>query len=170
MQSWIITGSSIRPSRDELLREDEVAGVEDLDLGPHAELSDLPRHRAQHRRRVRHHVVALGEVHRAAVERADLGQQLRDVGEPLGRAGHVGALGSRRKRRLGTAEHEVAAHARGEVEDDVDVGRADPLDDLAVERRVARRPAGLRVADVDVHDRRARARRPRSPRRRSAAA
>ena len=52
----------------------------------------------------------------------------------------------------GAAEHEVAAHARGEVEDDVDVGRAHPLDDLAVERRVARALAGLRVADVDVRD------------------
>ena len=158
MQSWIIAGSSTRPSATQLLREDEMARVEDLDLGPHAELSHLARHLAEHRGRVRHHVVALGEVHRPAVERADLGQQLGDVREPLGRAGHVGSLRVRRKRRLDTAEHEVAAHARGEVEDDVDVRRADPLDDLAVERGVARRPAGLRIPDVDVHDRRARAR------------
>ena len=54
------------------------------------------------------------------------------------------------------AEHEVAAHARGEVEDDVDVGGADPLDHRPVERRVAGALAGLRVADVDVRDRRAR--------------
>ena len=45
-----------------------------------------------------------------------------------------------------------------QVEDDVDVGRADPLDDLAVESRVATALAGLRVADVDVDDRRAGAR------------
>ena len=37
-------------------------------------------------------------------------------------------------------------------------GRADPLDHLAVEGRVARAAAGQRVADVDVHDRRARLR------------
>ena len=40
------------------------------------------------------------------------------------------------------AEHEVAAHAGGEVEDDVDVGGAHALDDLAVQRRVARPLAG----------------------------
>ena len=72
---------------DELLREHEMARVEDLDLGAHAELADLPRHLAQHRGRVRHDVVALGEVHRPAVERADLRPQVGDVGQPLRRTG-----------------------------------------------------------------------------------
>ena len=145
---------------DQLVHEHEMAGVEHLELRPHAELADPRRHRAQHPGRVHHHVVAArGEVHRPAVERADLGQQLLDVREPLGRADHVGARLVGRQRRLVAAEHEVAAHAGGEVQDDVDVGRADPLDDRAVERRVAGAAAGLRVADVDVRDRRARARR-----------
>ncbi len=39
------------------------------------------------------------------------------------------------------------------------VRRADPLHDLAIVRRVTTAPAGLGVADVDVDDRRARARR-----------
>ena len=56
---------------------------------------------------------------------------------------------------LVAAEHEVAAHPGREVQDDVDVGGADPLDDRAVERRVAGAAAGVGVADVDVHDRRA---------------
>ena len=41
--------------------------------------------------RVRHDVVALAEVHRAAVEGADLRQQPTDVIEPLGRADQVGS-------------------------------------------------------------------------------
>ena len=41
----------------------------------------------------------------------------------------------------------------GGVDDDVDVGGPDPLDDLAVERDVARALAGLGIADVDVDDR-----------------
>ena len=65
----------------------------------------------------------------------------------------------RRQRRVLAAEHEVAAHPRGEVEDDIDVGRADLLDDRAVERGIARAAAGVGVADVDVRDGRARARR-----------
>ena len=79
--------------------------------------------------------------------------------QPLGRAHHVGAARVRRQRGVLAAEHEVAAHAGGQVDDDVDVRGADPLDDLAVVREVARAPAGLRVADVDVDDRCARARR-----------
>ena len=61
--------------------------------------------------------------------------------------------GSGGEGRILAAEHEVAAHAGGQVEHDVDVGGADPLDDLAVERRVAAALAGLGVADVDVDDR-----------------
>ena len=67
-----------------------------------------------------------------------------------------------RPRRVGGpahADHQVAAHAGGEVDQHVDVALADPLDDLAVERDVAARRAGLGVADVAVHDRRAGARR-----------
>ena len=55
---------------------------------------------------------------------------------------------------LGAAEHHVAAHAGGEVDDDVDVRVADPLDDLGVQLGGASADAGVGVADVDVHDRR----------------
>jgi hypothetical protein len=81
------------------------------------------------------------------------------VGEPLGRAREIGAVRIHRQRRVLAAEHEVAAHPGGEVEHDVHVGGADPLDDRAVEGGVARARARVRVADVDVHDGRARARR-----------
>ena len=59
--------------------------------------------------------------------------------EALGGAGHVGAGGVGRQRRLVAAEHEIAAHAGGEVDHDVDAGGADAVDDLAVELGVARR-------------------------------
>jgi hypothetical protein len=76
------------------VHEHEVARVEDLELGAHAERLDAGGHRAQHPGRVDHHVVAAGrEVHRAAVERAQLGPQRLDVHEPLGSADHVGARG-----------------------------------------------------------------------------
>ena len=81
------------------------------------------------------------------------------MGEPLLRAHQVGAAGVERQRRAGAAQHEVAAHARGEVDHGVDVGAAQPLDHGAVERDVARAAARLRVAHVDVHDRGAGARR-----------
>ena len=141
------------------MHEDELAGVEDLELRAHPELLHAPRHRPQHPRRVDHHVLAAGgEVHRAAVERADLGEELLDVGEALAGAGHVGGLRVQFQRRLGTPEHEVAAHARGQVEHDVDVGRADPLDGGAVERRVAGAAPARGVANVEVGDRGARPR------------
>jgi hypothetical protein len=131
-----------------------VAGVEGLDLGPHAELGHHPAHGAQHARRVGHHVVGLGEVHGAAVERADLGQAGGDMGDPVGRADHVGA-GAGRQGGLGAAQHQVAAHAGGQVQHHVDLRRADALGDLAVECHVAGGLAGLGVAHVAVHDRRA---------------
>jgi hypothetical protein len=68
-----------------------VAGVEGLDLGLHAEIGHHPAHGAQHAGRVGHDVIGLGEVHRAAVERADLRQAFGDMGHPFRRADHVGA-------------------------------------------------------------------------------
>src|SRR5690242_11464646 len=142
---------------DHLLHHHQVARVEDLELGPHAELLDPLRHRPQHPGRVHHDVVAAGgEVHRAAVERADLGTQLGDVAQALLGPGHVGAGGVRRERLVLPAEDEIAAHPRGQVEHDVDVGGPHSLDHLPVELRIAGALARLGIADVDVCDRRAR--------------
>ena len=49
-------------------------------------------------------------------------------------------------------EVQVAAHARGRVDHHVDAAVAQPLDDLAVERHLARAVAGARIPHVDVHD------------------
>ena len=138
---------------EQLAHHHEVAGVEHLQLGTDTELLHLPGHRAQHARRVDHDVVAArGEVHRPAVEGADLRLQGTDVVEAFGRAGHVGAGGRHRQRCLVAAEHEVASHAGGQVDHDVDVGVADPFDDLGVELGGAGADAGLGIAHVDVDD------------------
>ena len=79
-------------------------------------------HVAQHAGRVGHHVVGLGEVHRAAIEGADLRQAFGDMGDAFGGPHHVGAAGER-QRRFAAAEHHVAAHAGGEVQHHVDLGR-----------------------------------------------
>ena len=160
MQSWIITGSSSSPSRIELLHLHEVTGVEHLQLGADPERLHPRGHGPQHARAVDHDVVAARrEVHRAAVERADLGPQQLHVGQALGRADQVGGGGVDRQGRLVAPEHEVPAHAGGEVEHDVHPGGADLVHDLLVELGVAGAVAGLGIAHVDVHDRRARLRR-----------
>ena len=74
------------------------------------------------------------------------------MGEPLAGAGHVGAGAIDGERRLGRAEHEVAAHAGREVQDDVDARATDALHHLAIERRIARALARLGVAHVDMRD------------------
>ncbi len=143
-----------QPLLDQILDHDEMAGVEDLELGPHAERLDALRHGAQGVGRVDHDIVAAGgEIHRAAIERADLGQQLLDMGKPLGRAGHVGAGRVGRQRLLDRAEHEIAAHPGGQVEHDIGARGAHPVDHLGVELGVARALAGARIADMDMGDR-----------------
>src|SRR4029079_18775697 len=101
-----------------------------------------------------HDVVAAGgEVHRAAVERADLGHQRAYVVEALGGNSHVGAVRIDRQHLLVAAQHQIATHSCGEVEDDVDARGPDPLDGLGVELGRPRTLAGLRVAHVNVRDR-----------------
>ena len=48
MQSWISGGLVDQAVADQLVDEDQVAGVEHLELGPNAELADARGHRPQH--------------------------------------------------------------------------------------------------------------------------
>ena len=50
------------------------------------------------------------------------------------------------------ADTDVASHAAGEIDDDVDLAFADALHDLAVVARRHAEGAGLRIAHVDVDD------------------
>ena len=74
------------------------------------------------------------------------------MGDTLGRSRHVGACLVDGQGRFNTAEHEVPPHAGGQVEDNVDVGGADPVLDLPVEIPPARGGPGLRVADMAMDD------------------
>ena len=112
-------------------------------------------HGLQHARRVDHDVIGLGEIHRAAVERADLGPAQAHMLDPLGGADHVGAGLGKRQRRVGRAEHQVAAHPRRQVQHHVHIRGTDALGHLAVEGHIARRRAALGVAHMAMDHRRA---------------
>ena len=81
------------------------------------------------------------------------------MGEPLEGTRHVGPVRIRRKRTLAPAEHQVAAHPGGEVDDHVDAGSADALHRLPKQGRIACPASRLGVAHVEVHDGRPRPRR-----------
>ena len=70
----------------------EMTGVERFDLDAGADLVHLRGHRLEDRGRVGHDVVALAEVHGAAVEGADFGLELANMLDAFGSAGHVGAV------------------------------------------------------------------------------
>jgi hypothetical protein len=97
------------------------------------------------------------EVHAAAVERADLGQQLHHVRQALLGADHVGDIRVGWQR-LWRAKHQIAAHPTGQVHHHVDIGAAHPPHHLPVEGDVARAAAAVGIADVDVGDGRPRPR------------
>ena len=77
---------------DQLAGEPQVAGVEDLHLDAYAELLDALGAVAEHVGRADVDQAALAEVEAAAVEGADVRQQLLDVLEPLDPVDEVGAL------------------------------------------------------------------------------
>ena len=54
------------------------------------------------------------------------------MGDTLSRSRHVGACLVDRQGRFNIAEDKVPTHARGQVQDNVDVGRADPVRHLSV--------------------------------------
>ena len=62
-----------------------------------------------------------------------------------------GPTGAELGGRLARADLQVAAHAGGEVDDDLGVRLADALDHLAIEGHVATRLAGGRIAHMGVH-------------------
>src|SRR5699024_4640843 len=132
---------------DELPAEPEVTGVEDLHLAAHAELLDALGTLAEHVGGADVDEAALAEVEAAAVEGADVGHDLLDVLEALPAGHQVGAVDE--GGRVLWVEHQVAAHAGGGVDDDVDPARADALDRLAVVGHLAGPLAGRRFAHMD---------------------
>ena len=133
--------------------EAQVSGVEDLQFRLDAEFANPQRAPAEHVGRGNVDEAAFPEVVRAAVQRADLGQQFLDVGQALHGTHEVRVLAELGGGLVG-ADHQVAAHSRGEVDDDVGVAVADPRHHFPIERNVATSFAGGRVAHMAVHDRR----------------
>ena len=135
---------------EELVGEPQLPAVEDLQLGPDAQLLDASRPGPQHVRCGHVDQAALAEVETAAVQGADVGPQLFDVRQPFDAADQVGALGE--AGRVGRVQVQVATHARGGVDHHVDVAGPQPPHDLPVQRHLSGPGAGARVPDVHVHD------------------
>ncbi len=112
------------------------------------------RHVAQQAGRVDHHIVGLVEVHRAAVERADLRLALHHMRHPFRRRRPCRTFLRHPVHRLGPVKDHVAAHPGGQVQHHVGGAVADALGHLAVERQIARGLARLGVAHVAMHHRR----------------
>ena len=129
-----------------------MAEFEALDLRLHAGRLDAPGHLAQHVGGREKRPVA--EIERTAIEGADLRPEFLDMRNALRGAGHVRARPARSGVR--GIEDKVAAHAGGQVDDDVGVRRADRADRLAIERGIARGLAGRGIAHMQMHDRGAR--------------
>ena len=109
-------------------------------------------HLAQHAWCVGHDVVATtGEVHGAAVERANFWAQTCYVVKTLGGTRHVSA-GSKWQDIFIAAENQVASHACGEVDDHVGVGRTNTIDYFCVQFGIARAKPSAWVANVNVHN------------------
>src|SRR5699024_10666990 len=115
---------------DEHVRKPQVASVEDLEFGPHAQGLDPLRPLPEHVRGGDVDVRPFAEVEGPAVDRGDLGQQLFDAGQTIEGVDEVGAR--HRRQRVVRVDDEVTAHAGCEVDDRVDIGCADPTDDLTV--------------------------------------
>jgi hypothetical protein len=136
---------------DHALGQQQVAGLEHLELRQHVDVADRDGHLLEIAGRVDEDV--LPHVHAAHVEAADFRLELDDVLHALGRRLHGGAgLGLER---IVCPGSKTRARAGGEVDQDVAAAAPDPLDHLAVVGRVHARPRGLGIAHVDVHDRRA---------------
>ena len=137
----------------ELFRKPKMAGVEGFDLRLHAEPGHLPAHLLQHAGRVHHHIVGFGEIHRAAVQRADFGQAFADMGQPFAGTDQIGSVLRQRQRALDRACDDVAAHSGGQVQHHVHIRVANAFGDFAVIVQFAGRRAAVRITDMAVHDR-----------------
>ena len=65
---------------------------------------------------------------------------------------HKVSSGAEIQRRIVGPQHEVTAHASGQVDDQLVIFGADPFENLAEKRRVAARGARHRIANMQVHD------------------
>ena len=165
MHSWISAGAGEQPFLDHLLHEPEIAGIEDLQFRLHAQVAQDAGALAAVVRGRDVGAVAVAEVEacrsRASQCRAGTSPSWhRSMTCRMRSSWLTKSLpGAGVSLRPVLADADVAAHAAGEVDDDVDLALADALDHLAVVLGLHAEGAGLGVAHVDVHDGRAGARR-----------
>src|SRR6218665_266989 len=138
---------------EQLLGEPQMPGVEYLQLGLDAERLYAFGAGAQLRGRRHVDVVAVTEVERAAIERADFRQQFLDMHQPGQPADQIGAL-AETHRLLTGADLQIAPHAGRQVDDDIGVGAANAVNHIAVQIRVAAATPRLRVAHMAMRHRR----------------
>ena len=139
-----------QPFLDHLLGKPQVAGVENFQLGLYPQLLNTLGAGTQLCRGGHVNGVAVTEVQRAAVQGADFRQQFFHMSQAGQRADQIG-VGTELHGVFAAADLQVAAHAGGEVDDDVDVGLTDALHHFAVQRHVTAELAGVRVAYMAVH-------------------
>ena len=135
---------------DHLLGKPQMAGVKNFQLGFDAQFGDAFGPRAQRNRGGDVNGVAVAKVEGAAIQGADFGQQLLDMDQPRQGADQVG-VGAELCGRFAGSDFQVAAHAGGQVDDDVHARIADAVHHLGVQGRVAAELARLGVAHVAVH-------------------
>ena len=136
---------------DKVLGQPQVAGIKGFDF----DLNAAFRHQAsaffKHAWRIGHDVVGFGKVHRAAIECTNLWSAINHMLNPIKSWDHVSAVSQGQGGGWRPGD-DVTAHARGQVDDDVGVAGADPLNHFAVKLRIAGRGAGFWVANVTVGD------------------
>ena len=135
-------------ARYQFQRDADLAHVEHFKLGFHAPFHGVSRHDFQIGGAVDRQEVA--EIHAAAIERAQLRAQPVHMFHALIGSGHVGAVDH--DRRIFRIQAELSAHAAGEVENDIDIRSADAFHHLVVIFKFPAARAGLRIANMDVHD------------------
>jgi hypothetical protein len=156
MQSWIVQQALLH----HLFDEPQIPGVEHLELGLHLQVARDRGALTQIVRRRYVGAVAVAEIQAPAVDRADLGlvqaflREIDDVPHAVFLGAEI-APGRGRVLEPVLADNDVASHAAGEIHDHIDLALADALHHLPIVAGFHAEVAGLRVADVDVDDRRA---------------
>src|SRR5581483_7833875 len=143
---------------DHLPDEPEIAGIEHFQLGLHPQVAQNRGTLTKVVRRRDVSAVTVAEVETAAVERGDIGTveplvaQVDYMAHAVFLTAEVGSFGRRVLQSVVT-DADIAAHAAGEVDDDVDLAFADALYHFTVVTCLHAEGARFGVAHMNVHDR-----------------
>ena len=133
-----------------------MASIERLNLGLDAQRCHHATHSFQHARRVRHHIVGLGKVHRATIQRANFRQTFCDMRDPLCGPNHVGSHSIQWQRSLGRSKDHIPAHTRGQVQHQINISVTDTVRNLPIILQISGRCTRFRISHVAMHNSRTR--------------